>query len=67
MPTACCRCPPSSWRRSGPVGDAIAAGLTLSGHFLHRHLPDERRRDLYAARDRLVSQVRALGRIGTPA
>ena len=45
-----------------PGWDAIAAGLALSGHFLHRHLSDERRRDLYAARDRLVSQVRALGR-----
>ncbi len=39
---------------------AIAAGFALSGHFLERHLPDERGRDLYAARGRLVTQVRGL-------
>ena len=38
----------------------IGQGLTLSGHFLQRHLPDERGRDLYAARDRLVTQLRGL-------
>lgn len=38
----------------------IMQGLALSGHFLQRHLPDERGRGLYAARDRLVTQVRGL-------
>ena len=46
---------PPSWRD-------IADGLALSGHFLRRHLPDERGRDLYAARDRLVTQIRGLAR-----
>lgn len=40
----------------------IVDGFALSGHFLQRHLPDERGRDLYAARDRLMMQVRALAR-----
>lgn len=38
----------------------IADGLILSGHFLRRHLPDDRDRNLYAARERLVMQVRGL-------
>lgn len=45
----------AGWRELGE-------GLMLSGHFLQRHLPDERGRDLYAARDRLVTQVRGLAR-----
>ena len=51
---------------TGADWPAIAAGFALSGHFLERHLPDERRRDLYAARDRLVAQVRGLGRDPSP-
>lgn len=43
-----------------PQWSDIVDGLTLSGHFLNQHLPDDRRRELYAARDRLVMQVRGL-------
>lgn len=52
---------PGFLRNDEPAGwPAIADGLALSGHFLRQHLPDARRRDLYAARDRLVMQLRAL-------
>ncbi len=43
--------------RTVPNWRDIADGLALSGHFLRKHLPDSRGRDLYAARDRLVAQV----------
>lgn len=45
----------------GPADwEQLVDGLALSGHFLHRHLPDERKRGIYAARERLVTQVRRL-------
>ena len=52
---------PAFLTSGGAAGwEEVRQGLTLSGHFLRRHLPDERGRDLYAARDRLVTQVRGL-------
>ena len=46
------------WRETAPEGGDIAAGLTLTGHFLQHHLLEPQGRSLPEARARLVERMR---------
>lgn len=50
--------------RGGADRAGIAAGLTLTGYFLHRHLMDPQGRELPEARERFAERMRRIGGVG---